>query len=89
MDLAEQLGWLYDLRQARDAVSDFKITHEGERAQRVAEREHKNYRPNRRLREDQQELRSLARAAEVLLTELRIAMEPLFEWLGVAGPDTA
>jgi hypothetical protein len=90
LDLAEQLDWIDDLiRQARDAISDFTVTYNGERVQRVAEFQTKNYRPNKRFREDQQELRSLARAAEVLLRELRKAMDPLFEWLEGADPDTA
>jgi TIR domain len=73
------------IRRARDAIDDFKVTLRGELLQRAAENEHHNYRPNKRFREDQQELRALGRAAEGELTELREVMKSVMQRLDAAG----
>ncbi len=63
------------IRVARDAINDFRVTLGAELVQRNTDSQHHHYRPNKRFREDQQELRALARAAEGELTELRRFME--------------
>jgi hypothetical protein len=55
------------IRIARDAVKDFIVTADAELEMRYSVRD----RPAKRFREDQQEIRALARAAEGELTELR------------------
>jgi hypothetical protein len=69
------------IRTARDAIDDFKVTLDNELIQRASENERHDYRPNKRFREDQQELRSLARAAERTLTDVRGHMDDLLGWL--------
>jgi hypothetical protein len=65
----------------RDAIDDFKVTLDHELLQRTAEEERHHYRPNKRFREDQQELRALARTAEDRLTELRGHLDRLLKRL--------
>ena len=69
------------VQTASDSVNDYKATAKGELQQREAESEHHNYRPNKRYREDQQELREVAQAAEAALTALHQPLERMADWL--------
>jgi hypothetical protein len=69
------------VQTASDSVNDYKATARAELLQREAESEHHNYRPNMRYREDQQEFRKVAQAAEAALTALHQPMERIVDWL--------
>jgi hypothetical protein len=76
------LNKLRELVQAASgSVNDYKATATAELLQREAESEHHNHRPNKRYREDQQELREVAQAAEAALTALHQPLERIVEWL--------
>ncbi|HYU17176.1 MAG TPA: hypothetical protein VEQ11_00595 [Chloroflexota bacterium] len=82
-----ELAYLLDafsgsIQTASDAIQDFRNTLVHELDQRAVEKELYQHRPNKRFREDQQELRTLSRGVEGKLADLRGHMDVTadFSW---------